>query len=184
MFKLFPPYKWIAITVLLFTFGWIVVSTVLLLPEAPTTISAPQIGFLAPDFDLPSLQNERHQIRNGETRIVLVNFFASWCPPCKTEMPSLQKVYTEYHPRGLEIYSITNMQQDNIADVQQLIQSSAATFPILLDQDGSTYNAYAIRALPTTFLIDSHGRIQKTFYGGPLSESLLVAEIERLLRAD
>jgi peroxiredoxin len=182
MNQLFPKFKWISLTVIFLSAAWIFLSAYLIPTQAPTTISIPQIGFFAPDFNLPSLQNEQHHLQNDPSRVILVNFFASWCPPCKLEMPAMQKIYDEYQSSGLEIYAITNMQQDNLTDIQLMIQSSGATFPILLDQNGTLYNEYAIQALPTTFLIDSEGRIQKIFYGGPLTESLLITEIERLLK--
>jgi len=115
-------------------------------------------------------------------KVVLINFFASWCPPCKAEMPAMQKVNSAYQTSGLQIYAITNLQQDNLPDIQNFIDASGAQFPILLDHDGAVFREYAIHALPTTFLIDSTGHIQKIFYGGPLTEGLLATEIDRLLK--
>jgi cytochrome c biogenesis protein CcmG/thiol:disulfide interchange protein DsbE len=182
MFLTFPKWKWISLVILALSAGWIALSTQLIPPPVATSISAPQIGLLAPSITLPSLQNGEQNVHLSKGKVVLVNFFASWCPPCKAEMPALQKTYSKYQPDGLEIFAITNLQQDNLTDTQMFIKAAGARFPVLLDQDGTVFREYAIRALPTTFLIDSSGRIRKIFYGGPLTEGLLATEIERALK--
>ena len=181
MNNLFAKMKWIAISSLVLSAGWIVFSSIMI-PAQGSTISSPQIGFLAPAFDLPSLSQDNENISQNQDEVVLVNFFASWCPPCKTEMPAMQNVYTTYHAKGLEIYAVTNLQQDNLSDIQAFIKDSGVQFPILLDGNGATFRDFAIRALPTTFLLDSSGRIRKVFYGGPLTEVLLSTEIEKVLK--
>jgi len=182
MISSIPHWKWITFAILALAAVWIALSTILIPPLSPATASAPQIGLLAPQINLLSLQNEQHDLAQVKGKVVLINFFASWCPPCKAEMPVMQKVYSTYHSAGLQIYAITNLQQDNLPDVQNFIDASGAQFPILLDQDGAVFLEYAIRALPTTFLIDSTGHIQKIFYGGPLTEGLLATEIDRLIK--
>lgn len=177
-----PHWKWISFAILALSAVWIALSTSLIPLPSPATISAPQIGLLAPPIDLSSLQDKQYDLAQVKGKVVLVNFFASWCPPCKAEMPAMQKAYSAYPSTGLQIYAITNLQQDNLPELQNFIDSSGAHFPILLDQDGAVFREYAIRALPTTFLIDSTGHIQKIFYGGPLTEGLLATEIDRLIK--
>lgn len=181
MFNSNPKRKLISIFILALSAGWIVYSSILI-PTQGVTTSAPQTGFLAPYIELPTLQNEQIDKKVMKNEVVLVNFFASWCPPCKAEMPAMQKVYSNYQVKGLEIYAVTNLQQDNLSDIQGFVKSSGVQFPILLDKNGSTFRDYAIRALPTTFLLDSSGRIHKVFYGGPLTEVLLTTEIEKVLK--
>jgi cytochrome c biogenesis protein CcmG, thiol:disulfide interchange protein DsbE len=178
-----PPqiWKWISFVILAISGIWVIFSTVSIPPATTSDFSAPQIGLMAPEFDLSSLQNYNANLHQVKGKVILINFFASWCPPCKAEMPAMQRVYSTYKSSRLEIFAVTNLRQDYLPDIQNFINASGAKFPILLDQDGKVFQEYAIRALPTTFLIDPSGRILKIFYGGPLTDGLLAVEIERAM---
>jgi cytochrome c biogenesis protein CcmG, thiol:disulfide interchange protein DsbE len=181
MISFYQKQNLISIFILLVSAGWIVYSSTMI-PVLGSSKSIPQIGFLAPEIDLPSLSHGQKDISPIQDRVVLINFFASWCPPCKAEMPAMQRVYETYHAKGLDIFAVTNLQQDNLSDIQVFINDSGVQFPILLDRNGITFHDYALRALPTTFLLDSSGRIRKVFYGGPLTEILLSTEIEKVMK--
>ncbi|MCK4741186.1 MAG: TlpA family protein disulfide reductase [Anaerolineales bacterium] len=160
---------------------WIRVSAV---PAEATTgglIPSPRVGFLAPDFTLESLSGDQISLSDMRGKVIVLNLWASWCPPCRAEMPALQRVYQENHERGLKVLAVNMTAQDNIAAVEDFVQEFNLTFPILLDTSGEVGNAYLMRALPTTFFIDHDGVIQRVIVGGPMSEVTLQSTVEQLL---
>ena len=139
------------------------------------------MGFMAPDFSL--LTENGDEIRLSELRgqAVLINFWASWCNPCRAEMPAMEKVYQEYQGQGFVILAINATSQDNPADAINFASQLGLSFPILFDLDGKVNSAYQVRALPTSFFVDRQGIIQEIVVGGPMSEALLRIRIENLL---
>jgi peroxiredoxin len=160
---------------------WIWASAV---PAEATTgglIPSPREGFLAPDFTLESLTGDQISLSDIRGKAIVLNLWASWCPPCRAEMPALQRVYQENHERGLEVLAVNMTAQDTIAALEDFVQEFNLTFPILLDTSGGVGNAYLLRALPTTFFIDREGVIQHVIVGGPMSEVTLQSTVEQLL---
>jgi thiol-disulfide isomerase/thioredoxin len=177
-----PLSSWIFISILLLSIGivWIWFSAA---PPGTTTqgdIPAPQKGFLAPDFQLETFDHETYRLSDLRGKPVLINFWASWCPPCRSEMPAIQKVYDEYRDQGFEVLAVNSTHQDNLGDAITFAQIRRLTFPILLDRNGSVGNLYEIRSLPTTFFVDSEGIIQDVVIGGPMAEALLKIRAEQL----
>lgn len=144
-------------------------------------IPAPREGFLAPDFTLPSSTGEPIHLADLRGQPVLINLWASWCPPCKAEMPAIQRVYERYHEQGFEVLAINTAFQDARADADRFVLEAGLTFPILYDLDGATAKQYHLRALPTSFFVAPDGKIQTVVVGGPLSEALLLSKVEALL---
>ena len=144
-------------------------------------LAAPQEGFFAPDFTLNSLSNEEVTLSDLHGKPLIINFWASWCPPCRAEMPALQKTYNEFQSKDLVILGINATNQDRLSDVIKFVGDNNLTFPILLDQTGSISGLYNLNSLPTTFFIDQSGIIQKIIVGGPLPTALLRVEIGNLL---
>lgn len=151
-------------------------------PTAVTggAIPAPRQGFLAPDFELQNTDGESVRLADLRGRPVLVNAWASWCTPCKAEMPALQRVYQDYQARGLEILAVNATSQDTPDAALALAQKTGLTFPVLLDPQGAFASLYQVQALPTSFFIDKNGLIQEVIVGGPMSEALLRVRLERL----
>jgi cytochrome c biogenesis protein CcmG/thiol:disulfide interchange protein DsbE len=143
------------------------------------SISAPRRGFIAPDFSLVNMEGQEIRLSDFRGHPVMVNFWASWCPPCKTEMPSFQKIYTEYEAQGFVILAINA--QESRATALAFAQSRSITFPILLDEDGTVSRLYLANSLPTTLFIGKDGYIREVIYGGPISEALLRIQVEKLL---
>jgi cytochrome c biogenesis protein CcmG/thiol:disulfide interchange protein DsbE len=153
-------------------------------PAGATTqgaIPAPQKGFLAPDFKLETGEGESVQLSELRGKPVVVNFWTSWCPPCREEMPALQRVYQAYQERGAVILGLNSTIQDEREAALAFAAEQGLTFPILLDEGGEATRLYQVRALPTTFFIDSQGIIQDVIAGGPMSEALLRIRVEQLL---
>jgi cytochrome c biogenesis protein CcmG/thiol:disulfide interchange protein DsbE len=169
------------ITVLLAGAVWIWISTSSAGETSNHDTPAPREGFQAPDFSLQSIQGETIQLGELRGQAVLVNVWASWCPPCKSEMPTMQLIYEQYQAEGFTILAINTANQDNLSDSMKFISEQGLTFPILLDNDGTVSSLYQVRSLPTSFFIDPDGIIQEVVIGGPMSEVLLRTRVERVL---
>lgn len=171
-----------SILVLVFGLGWMVFTP----PESGAVtggkIPAPREGFLAPDFVLQDMQGETIRLSELQGQPVLLNLWASWCPPCQAEMPAMQKVHEEYADEGFVILAVNTTFQDDRTSAENFVTSRGLTFPILFDLDGSVSQRYQVRSMPTSFFIDREGTIRRMVIGGPMSEALLRAEAERLLQ--
>ena len=145
-------------------------------------IPAPQAGFLAPDFTLETLEGESITLSDLRGQVVLVNFWATWCPPCKAEMPAFQQAYADYTDEGFVILAVNATQQDTIEAITAFRANNGLQFPILLDNNGDVNRAYQVRSLPTSFFVDKEGVISEVVIGGPIAEALIRARIEELLK--
>jgi thiol-disulfide isomerase/thioredoxin len=115
---------------------------------------------------------------------VVVNLWASWCPPCRAEMPALQRIYEANRERGLEIIALNTTFQDSAEGAAEFAREFGLTFPVAFDRDGMASRAYQLRALPTTFFIDGEGVIREVVLGGPMSETTIQTMIESLLAGE
>jgi len=116
-------------------------------------------GHAAPDFALKTLEGKT--LRLSELRgkkVVLINFWATWCPPCRLEMPTMQKIYSEYKGKGFEILAI-NIEPDAHDEIHEFMKELRLTFPVLLDADMKVARKYRINGLPASVLIDRKGTI-------------------------
>ncbi len=174
-------WTFISIAILALGAAWIWVSAA---PPGGTTggeIPAPAEGFLAPDFTLDTLDGTQITLSDLRGQVVLVNFWASWCPPCRTEMPAMERVYQDYAGQGFVILAVNATNQDSVEAARQFVAEQGLTFPILLDSSGSVSALYQMRSLPTSFFIGADGIIDEVVIGGPMSEALLRTRIENLL---
>jgi cytochrome c biogenesis protein CcmG, thiol:disulfide interchange protein DsbE len=144
--------------------------------------SAPQAGFTAPDFKLKTPDGEEYTLSELKGNAVLVNLWATWCPPCRAEMPAIDKMYKEYKDQGFVVLAVNMTYQDDPTSVAPFIQEHALTFPILLEETGSVGAAYQLRSLPSSYFINRAGIIQEVVIGGPMSEALLRTRIEQILK--
>ncbi|MFT8322866.1 MAG: redoxin domain-containing protein [Bacillus sp. (in: firmicutes)] len=140
----------------LFTFFMLVFSN--------NAIAAPneeiEIGKAAPNFVLKNLAGETIKLSDYRGKKVMLNFWATWCPPCKKEMPTIQKFYEENKDKVV----ILAVNIDGQEDVFDYVHSMNITFPILLDEKDKVNELYQIITIPTTFFIDENGIIQHKFY--------------------
>lgn len=144
-------------------------------------IPAPQKGFLAPDFSLPDAAGNPITLADLRGQPVLVNVWASWCTPCRAEMPAMQRVYETYQAQGFTILAVNATLQDQIPSALSFAQEMGLTFPILFDEQGVISTLYQVQALPTSFFIDADGFIQEVVVGGPMSEALLEIRVQQLI---
>lgn len=136
--------------------------------QAPQTtlLAVPaQVSFPAPDLTLTDIQGASRSLADYRGQVVLVNLWATWCPPCKEEMPILQSFYDKYKEKGFVILAIDD--GDPTADVLQFVKDYGLTFPVWLDPTyQATDHAFHAPGLPTSFVIDRSGTIQLTWVGG------------------
>lgn len=118
----------------------------------------------APDFSLHDLDDQVHRLSDLRGRPVIVNFWATWCPPCREEMPSMQRAWQKLQPEGVTLLAI-NVGEDPDT-VFQFTANYPVAFPILFDREGTVSGAWPIRGLPTTFVIDPEGRMVYRAIGG------------------
>ncbi len=147
----------------------------------PSSMEAAQVGFSAPNFRLTSLDSQEIGLNDLKGSPIILNFWASWCPPCKAEMPAFQKASQEYSDTELQIIAINATSQDSLSEVKQFIDQHGITFPIPLDQTGSVSRDYLVHSLPTTYFIDQDGIITEVIIGGPIPLSLLRIQASQLL---
>lgn len=145
-------------------------------------IPAPQKGFLAPDFELKTPTGEAVQLSDLRGQAVLVNLWATWCPPCRAEMQSIEKIYREYKAQGFTVLAVNMTYQDDPLAVVTFVHEQNLTFPILLDETGEMARAYQLRSLPSSYFVRRDGSINEVVIGGPMSEALLRTRIEDILQ--
>lgn len=145
-------------------------------------IPAPREGFLAPDFTLQTPEGKTFTLSELRGQAVLVNLWATWCPPCRAEMPAMQKMYDEYKEQGFVVLAVNMTYQDTPSAVVPFVQEHKLTFPILIEGTGEVAEKYELRSLPSSFFIDRNGIIQEVVIGGPMAEALLRTRIESILK--
>jgi peroxiredoxin len=146
-------------------------------------IPAPQKGFLAPDFNLATPKGEKVTLSNLRGKAVLINIWATWCPPCRAEMPAMESFYQQYKASGLIVLGINATNQDNQLDIVPFVNQYGLSFPILLDEVGELGQKYELRSLPSSYFIDRNGTIAAVVIGGPMSDALLRTNIEAILKS-
>lgn len=171
-------------TVLALGTTWILVSAA---DPASTTsgmIPSPREDFLAPDFTLSTLDKNEITLSDLRGDPIVLNLWASWCPPCRAEMPALNKIYEQYSDRGLNVLAVNMTFQDSEMAARTFADEFSLSFPVLLDRTGIVARLYQMQALPSTYFIDRQGVIRRVIIGGPLPEATLLSEVEALIRED
>ena len=122
-----------------------------------------QLGEPAPDFWFSTAQGLPTSLSDLKGKIVLVNFWATWCGPCRSEMPYIQQIYEEWSEDELVLLSINV--GESADDVTSFMQDNGLSFPVLLDREGESYIRYGALGLPTTLFIDKEGLLQDGMVG-------------------
>ena len=130
---------------------------------SPSSAQGVEVGNLAPDFQLQNLDGQTVSLGNLQGKPVLINFWATWCPPCRDEMPYIQEIYEEWSDKGLEVLAINK--GESSSTVEEFIQSHTLSFTVLLDTTQDVAQRYNIQYIPTTFFIDKDGIIQDKVIG-------------------
>ncbi len=138
---------------------------------------SPAAGKTVPELKLPDLNGNEWRLSTHRGEVVLINFWATWCPPCRYETPSLIDIYRDYRSKGFTAVGIS-LDEDGPDVVRQFVRKYNIPYPILLPGDSAV--GAGIQSLPTTLLIDRKGRAAKV-YQGMVYEDQLRRDVERLL---
>ena len=168
--------------VLILSVSWTFLSRV---PASATTNgdlpASPREGFPAPDLTLDQLGGGQITLSQLRGKVVMVNLWASWCAPCRIEMPAIEKVYRAYKDKGLAVLGVNSTFQDSEADALAFVQEMNLTFPILLDYTGSVSHRYQLRALPSTYFVDRQGVIRVAVFGA-MNDALIESKVAELIK--
>jgi len=141
------------------------------------------VGLRAPDIALPLLTGETLNLASLKGKVVLVNFWATWCGPCLMEMPSMQRLYQQYHRDDFEILAVAT-DFEGASVVKPFVARLRLTFPILLDPELQVNDLYKVTGIPTSIVIDRDGVIINKFFGSEDWDSDRSHRlIEQILRA-
>lgn len=136
-----------------------------------------QVGDDAPDFALVDLDGNKHRLSDYKGKGVFLNFWGTWCAPCKKEMPAMGRQYEVYKDQGIQILAVNIAESD--FKVRTFAEQYGMIFPTLIDETKSVMQAYNVKPLPTTFLINQEGKIIRIITGG-MSENDIKSYIEEI----
>ncbi len=123
-----------------------------------------KVGDPAPDFTLPTLDGNSASLADYRGKVVLLNFWATWCPPCIWEMPSMESLYQRFKDRGFEVLAVSiDTKGEDV--VRPFVKDYNLTFPVLLDSDSDVYRRYGVTGVPESFIIDRDGKVASKIVG-------------------
>ncbi len=171
------PRTWAVVFLLVLVAGpaWIVFSR----PEEVIIPPAPRKGAPAPAFEAQTLDGATVRLDDLRGQAVVLNLWATWCPPCRAEMPALERISARYADAGLVVLALN--QGEDAETVRAFVEEHALTFPIALDPREQVGRQYELQAYPTTFFIGRDGVIREVVSGGPMPEALIEDQVKRLL---
>jgi len=139
-----------------------------------------EIGFMAPDFVARTLEGNRVGLENYKGQVIILNLWATWCGPCRVEMPGFENLYRRFRSEGLTILAVSLDKGDN-AKVKDFVEKYQLSFPVLIDQDEEVAHRYPTFTIPTTYVIDKQGRVVAKVDGAKNWESEQTFEALELL---
>jgi peroxiredoxin len=154
------------------------VAAVLLLAALMIACTRAEKDGAAPDFTLKDLSGKNVKLSALKGRVVLVEFWATWCPPCRTSIPALEKLHRAYAAKGLTILAVS-MDEGSWDDVRAFAKEEKMTYTVLQGTE-EVSSQYAVRMIPATFLVDRQGTIQNR-YLGEMSEERIEKDVQALL---
>lgn len=143
--------------------GWIFYSRDPISTDTSTLATAPLPGALAPDFTLTTLEGESITLSDLRGQPVIINFWATWCGPCRQETPHFQTFYEQNHP---DVVMLGINQRESTSTVINFVEEFGMTYPVLLDENGSVYDTYQVFGLPTTWFVNPDGVLVSVAPGG------------------
>lgn len=136
-----------------------------------------EIGNIAPDFEIQTLDGETVKLKDLRGQRVMLNFWATWCPPCRVEMPDMQKLHENEDIIVLAV-NLTDSEMSQ-KDIMTFVNEFGLAFPIGLDKSGEISKLYKINPIPTTFMIDTDGTIRFKLFGA-MSYKMMTEELEKM----
>jgi cytochrome c biogenesis protein CcmG/thiol:disulfide interchange protein DsbE len=123
------------------------------------------VGKEAPDFALPNLEDKNVRLSDYRGKVVFLNFWATWCKPCREEMPSMDVLYKNFEREGFVVLAVSIDRVTTKKDIPPFISSMNLTFPVLVDSWGQTDKRYKLMGVPETYIIDQHGILREKIIG-------------------
>lgn len=150
-------------------------------PQVPVSSGSSQVGVqignTAPDFSLKALDGSTLKLADLRGKPVMVNFWATWCPPCKEEMPAMEAAYEKARDQGIEFLGVDVKEDPSV--VEKFVKEKGYSWTFLLDQDGTAGQRYQITGIPETFFIDRNGVLQARVIG-PMSPTVLESRLAKI----
>ncbi len=137
----------------------------------------PLVGSPAPEIVLQDLQGREVKLSDLRGKIVLLNFWATWCKPCKEEMPAMQTSYEKLRDQGFVVLAVNEL--EDAEKVAEHIRTHGHTFPVVMDHDNRVANRYGVVGLPASFLIDQQGIVREHIFGNLLTEERIADMVRR-----
>ena len=138
------------------------------------------------DFTLKDQYGNTHTLSDYKGKTVFLNFWATWCPPCRAEMPDIQKLYDTYDTEGDDALIVLGIAAPNMGSeqseegIKKFLEDNGYTYPVVMDTTGEIFNAYGIFSFPTTFMIDRDGNVFG-YASGQLSEDMMKSIIDQTM---
>src|SRR5881397_2477673 len=137
----------------------------------------PLLGSPAPEIALKDLQGQEVRLSDLHGKVVLLNFWATWCKPCKEEMPAMQAAYDKLRSEGLVVLAVNEL--EDAGKVAEHIRTHGHTFLVVMDHDNRVANRYGVVGLPASFLIDRQGIVREHVFGSLLTEEGIAELVRR-----
>ena len=158
---------------------WVGVTAVILMTVSSVTAGIKETA--APDFTLKSVGGENLKLSEYRGEVVLINFWASWCGPCRQEMPVLSELHDKYKALGFTVLGV-NVEEDS-SKARKLLQEMSVSFPVLLDNESVVSKQYDVVAMPSTVLVDRNGNMRYLHKGyKPGLEDVYLQQVRELIR--
>jgi peroxiredoxin len=152
-----------------------VLALVALVSGLPASAAAP--ASVAPDFNLPARDGSKVHLSDLKGQVVMINFWASWCGPCRQEMPLLQQIQAKHEPLGFTLLGV-NVEPDS-AEAEKWLKNVPVTFPILFDRENSVSARFGVEAMPSSVLIDREGNVRHVHRGYKPGDEAVYADLIR-----
>lgn len=159
--------------------GWLA-GALLCLPLIAQAVSTQEP---APDFTLKSLAGPNLRLEEYKGQVVLINFWATWCGPCRQELPLLDRIHQRYQDAGFAVLGINVEGEDKVAEAEAMIGSAGVTFPVLVDEGQRISELYGLEAMPTSVVVDRDGVVRYIHRGyKPGDEAKYLEVVKQLIR--
>lgn len=135
--------------------------------------------FDAPDFNLQDMDENTFSLKNFHGKVLLINFWATWCPPCRREMPSMERLYQKMKDTDFIVIAINQFESPDHVFAYMGDLGTDPSFPILFDRESQISEAYKVAGLPTTYLVDKAGKVRYRAIGGREFDH---PEVEKIIR--
>ncbi|WP_394228861.1 TlpA family protein disulfide reductase [Pseudoalteromonas spongiae] len=157
----------------------IIIITLFLTSMFAGNATSAELNKSAPDFTLKALSGDNVRLKELSGQVVLINFWASWCGPCRKEMPLLDELHAKYSDLGFTVLGVNVEQQNQKA--KEFINELNVSFPILLDEQNTVSKLYDVEAMPTTVVIDRNSNLRYVHYGYQAGDEKLYKKMVKAL---